>query len=286
MKVDITNLKKWIGKTEEHSEIIFATPMAGLAATLDHSANIAPQMGDALPPAGHWLYFLPKSPMREIGSDGHVKLGGFLPPVGLPRRMWAGGRIEFIRPLCIGDTARRLSTIKSVDYKRGKSGELVFVVVGHEIFAMDQLAIKEEHNIVYREAHEPGKSSPVTKRAPETAKWSREISPDPVLLFRYSALTFNGHRIHYDRPYALNEEGYPGLVVHGPLIATLLMDLCCQENPSSSLVSFDYRAISPLFDIETFTVNGTPGDDNKTASLWAANHTGGVAMQAEAQFQK
>ena len=286
MNIDIEYLKTWIGKTEEYHEIISATPMAGFAATLDHVGGADPQVGDTLPSAGHWMYFLPKAPMRDIGSDGHAKVGGFLPPVKLPRRMWAGGRIEFVRPLCIGDAARRLSTIKSVTYKEGKSGKLVFVVVSHEIFKTEELAIREEHDIVYREGVDSNELPPAAKRAPEGAVWSRNIIPDPVLLFRYSALTFNGHRIHYDLPYVREEEGYPGLVVHGPLIATLLMDLCRQKKPNSTLANFSYRAISPLFDIEAFSVNGVPTEDQKSASLWAASNSGVLAMQAEAIFKE
>ena len=286
MNIDIEYLKSWIDKTEEYREIISAAPMAGFAATLDHVEDVDPQVGDTLPPAGHWMYFLPKAPMRDIGSDGHAKVGGFLPPVDLPRRMWAGGRIEFVRPLCIGDAARRLSTIKSVTYKEGKSGKLVFVVVSHEIFKTEELAIREEHDIVYRDGADSKQLPPTAKLAPEGAVWSRNIIPDPVLLFRYSALTFNGHRIHYDLPYVKEEEGYPGLVVHGPLIATFLMDLCCREEPNSTLANFNYRAISPLFDIEAFSVNGVPADDKKSASLWAANNSGMLAMQAEAKFKE
>ncbi len=284
MNIDIKYLKNWIGKTEEYRETISAPPMAGFAAILDHSGERDPQVGDALPPAGHWLYFLPKTPMRDIGPDGHANVGGFLPPVDLPRRMWAGGRIEFINPLCIGDSARRLSTIKSVTYKEGKSGKLVFVVVSHDIFKADELAIREEHDIVYREGANSNKLMPANKLAPDGAVWSRKIIPDPVLLFRYSALTFNGHRIHYDLPYVMEEEGYPGLVVHGPLIATLLMDLCRREKPNVMLTNFNYRAISPLFDIEAFSVNGVPGLDKSSASLWAADDSGVLAMQAEASF--
>ena len=286
MNIDIEYLKTWIGKTEEYREVISAAPMEGFAATLDHVRGGGPEVGDPLPSAGHWMYFLPKAPMRDIGPDGHAKVGGFLPPVDLPRRMWAGGRIEFVRPLCIGDAARRLSTIKSVTYKEGKSGKLVFVVVSHEIFKTEQLAIREEHDIVYREGADSNKLPPTSKPAPEGALWSRNITPDPVLLFRYSALTFNGHRIHYDLPYVRDEEGYPGLIVHGPLIATLLMDLCSRERPNSTLANFSYRAICPLFDIEPFSVNGVPKDDQKSASLWAASNSGMLAMQAEAIFKE
>ncbi len=284
MTIDSDHLQTWIGKTEERYEYIAAAPMAGYAATLDRSGDLEPETGDPVPPAGHWMYFLPKAPMRDIGADGHAELGGFLPPVPLPRRMWAGGRIEFLAPLRIGDQAGRRSTIKNVTHKHGKTGNLVFVVVQHEVFGADGLCIREEHDIVYRDAADPNAPPPPEKPVPEGAEWSRMINPDPVLLFRYSALTFNGHRIHYDLPYVTEEEGYPGLIVHGPLIATLLMDLCRREKPDTSLASFHYRAMSPVFDIGPFSINGNPTEDGG-ASLWATTNAGGMAMQAEATFQ-
>ncbi|MEK9755351.1 MAG: MaoC family dehydratase N-terminal domain-containing protein [Rhodospirillaceae bacterium] len=282
--IDIDHLRTWIGRTEELRDLIAAAPMAGLAATLDFADVDTPGEGDPVPPAGHWMYFLPKAPMRELGPDGHPHRGGFLPPVELPRRMWAGGRIEFVRPLLIGAPARRLSTIKDVTHKQGASGNLVFVVVEHQVLDADGLCIREEHDIVYRDSAAPGAPPPPEKRAPEGAVWSRKIEPDPVLLFRYSALTFNGHRIHYDLKYVTEEEGYPGLIVHGPLIATLLLDLCRRQRPDAALSHFDYRAMSPVFDTGPFTVNGRPSDDGATAALWATTNAGGLAMKAEARF--
>ena len=284
MSIEIEHLQRWIGKTEELGEVIAAAPMAGLAAMLDRPDEINPQAGDAVPPAGHWMYFLHKALMRDIATDGHAKVGGFLPLVELPRRMWAGGCLEFQKPLRIGEEARRLSSIKSVTHKQGKSGSLVFVTVEHEIVGEDGTAIVEEQNIVYRDAADPNAPQPPAKMAPEGAIWSRKITPDPVLLFRYSALTFNGHRIHYDLPYVTEEEGYSGLIVHGPLIATLLMDLCRRENSHMTLSTFDYRAMSPVFDTGPFSVNGIPSNDGASARLWATTNSGGLAMQAKATF--
>ncbi len=287
MTIDIDHLRGWIGNTEELNDLIAAAPMIGLAATLDFDDAEIPGPGDPVPPAGHWMYFLPAAPMRALGPDGHAKRGGFLPPVDLPRRMWAGGRMEFLQPLRIGVEAHRLSTIKDVTHKLGASGNLVFVVVEHQVFGPDGLCIREEHDIVYRDAAPKDASAsapPPEKPAPAAAQWSRVIHPDPVLLFRYSALTFNGHRIHYDLKYVTEDEGYPGLIVHGPLIATLLMDMCRRQRPDARLSHFDYRAMSPVFDIGPFSLGGNPGDDGATAALWATTNAGGLAMRAEARF--
>ncbi len=284
MTIDIDHMRSWIGRTEEAHDLIAPGPMRGLAATLDYEDGETPQEGDPVPPAGHWMYFLPSAPMRVLGPDGHTRRGGFLPPVELPRRMWAGGRIEFVRPLRVGVRASRLSTIKDVTHKSGASGNLVFILVEHRVSDEDGLCIREEHDIVFRDAAVPGAPPPAEKPAPQGAKWHRVIEPDPVLLFRYSALTFNGHRIHYDLKYVTEEEGYPGLIVHGPLIATLLMDLCRRQRPDARLAHLDYRAMSPVFDTGPFSLNGLPSDDGSTATLWATTNAGGLAMKADARF--
>jgi hydroxyacyl-ACP dehydratase HTD2-like protein with hotdog domain len=191
-----------------------------LAATLDHDAS--PWRSGEVPPLGHWLYFLPQAPHREISEDGHPHRGGFLPPVSLPRRMWAGGDLRFHTPIRVGEALRRRSTIAEVEHKSGRSGTLVFVKVVHEIMTERGLAVREVHDIVYRDAPKPGEVAPAGETAKAAMDWERPIIGDPVLLFRFSALTFNGHRIHYDRKYCEEVEGYPGLIVHGPLLATLL----------------------------------------------------------------
>jgi len=284
MPVDMDHLSTWIGKSKTLTDTVAQAQLAGFAATLDRD-ELDPQAGDPVPPAGHWIFFNPRPKASEIGPDGHAKRGGFLPPVDLPRRMWAGGRMRWPGVLRVGEAVTRTSTIADVTHKQGKSGELVFVLVKHEIAGPEGVAITEEHDIVYRAAADPDAPPPPAKPAPADAQWSRTIDPDPVLLFRYSALTFNGHRIHYDLKYVTEVEGYPGLIVHGPLIATLLMDLCRRERPDARLVRFDYRAMSPLFDTAPFTVNGRPAADGRTATLWAANAEGGLAMQAEAEFE-
>ena len=273
----------WIGRQEVVHDRISATPVKALNATLDHAAMDVVD-GSALPPLWHWLYFLPLHRQSDIGADGHAKRGGFLPPVALPRRMWAGSQFEFRSPVRVGDSVERTSTIANVTEKEGRTGKLVFVKVRHELRcngATDP-AIVEFHDIVYREAKQPGDVEPPPLPSPQDAVWQREIVPDDVLLFRYSALTFNGHRIHYDRKYVTEVEGYPGLIVHGPLIATLLMDLVRRRMPGAEVASFSFKAVRPTFDLHAFKVNGAPQADGKTVRLWAQDHDGWLTMDAVA----
>jgi 3-methylfumaryl-CoA hydratase len=276
---DVTD---WVGRTETLRDEIAAAPLRGWSATLDRD-DAPPRRGTPLPPLAHWMYFLPAARMSEIGPDGHPKRGGFLPPVPLPRRMWAGGRFAWnvANPLRVGDDAERRSRIAAVKEKSGRSGELVFVTVVHEFHNAAGLALTEEHDIVYRDAPKPGDPAPQPVRAPGDAAWQREIVPDDVLLFRYSALTFNGHRIHYDRRYVTEVEGYPGLVVHGPLIATLLVDLVRREMPRAALTRFEFTAIRPTFDGRPMRVCGKPQGDS--IALWAQDDEGWLTMKAMAQ---
>ena len=279
--MDIAHLQEWVGKTESASDQVTPTPIAALSATLDIEAP-HPAAGDAGAPLWHWLYFLETHRQSELSPDGHAKLGGFLPPVPLPRRMWAGGRFEFHRPLRVGETVTRISRIADVQEKKGRSGTLIFVVVRHEIGNTEGIALTEEQDLVYRAHAKPGDPASAPQTAPAGALWERVVQPDDVLLFRYSALTFNGHRIHYDRRYATETEGYPGLVVHGPLIATLLLDLLRRHMPEADVARFEFRAVSPLFDTSSFTLCGKLESDGKTISLWATDATGGLAMTANA----
>lgn len=279
--MDEESLQSWIGREEVADDVAAAAPLTGLAATLDR-ADAACAAGDVVPPGGHWIYFLPRALQSRLGPDGHAFRGGFLPPVPLPGRMWAGGRLEFPGTLHVGEAIRRRSTVQKVTEKTGKSGALVFVVVRHEISGPGGLAVVEEQDLVYREAPDPTALPLPPRMAPKDAAWSKTIRPDALMLFRYSALTFNGHRIHYDRPYAMGTEGYPGLVVHGPLVATLLMELCRDERPEARLTGFDFRMLGPLFDTAPFTVQGRPIDGG--ADLWAANADGALAAQATARF--
>jgi len=281
-----TSLTDWIGRSETVEDIAYPTPAIALTATLDHPR--APlSAGSPLPPLWHWLYFLPMHRQSEIGPDGHARRGGFLPPVPLPRRMWAGSQFEFRAPIRIGDRMARTSTIDDVTTKEGRTGKLVFVKVRHELRTNGSAepALVEFHDIVYREAQRPDDIAPPPQRAEANAPWQREIVPDDVLLFRYSALTFNGHRIHYDRKYVTEVEGYPGLIVHGPLIATLLMDLLRREMPSADVASFRFKAVRPTFDPHPLRVNGALHPDGKTVRLWAQDHEGWLTMDATATLR-
>ena len=279
--IDLDQLRTWVGRTETRSDQVTAVPMAAMSATLDRD-DAEPAKGDVLPPLWHWLYFLPISPLAEAGPDGHPKRGGFLPPVPLPRRMFAGGRLEYRHDLKVRDAITRTSRILDVSGKEGRSGTLVFVTVRHEISNTAGLAMSEEHDIVYRENPRPDAPVPKPQAARSDETFSREITSDPVMLFRYSALTFNSHRIHYDRPYVTEVEGYPGLIVHGPLIATLLADLLRREQPEVPLRRFEFRAVRPLFDIHRFKVCGR--QDGKSVSLWTRDHEGCVTMEATAEL--
>lgn len=285
----LAHLQSWQGRSETTLDTMTAAPVRALSATLDRE-DAAPVPGTEIPPLWHWLYFLPHARQSEIGPDGHPRRGGFLPPVPLPRRMWAGGRLRWDvqgdggNPLRVGQEVQRSSTIQSVRHKAGRSGELLFVQVEHQFSNANGLALTEEHDIVYRPLAQPGDPAPIPQQPPlhGQATWSRTIVPDDVLLFRYSALTFNGHRIHYDRRYVTQVEGYPGLIVHGPLIATLLVDLLRRNLPGTRLAAFDFKAVRPTFDLHPFSVHGRPREDGKTVALWAQDHEGFLTMQATA----
>ncbi len=279
-EIDIEHLQQWVGKQETREDVLALGTVRAMAATLDWET--VPNIGDKLPAPWHWLYFLAAERQSRIGSDGHPQRGGFLPPVTLPRRMWASGKIQFAQPLHIGDNVKRVSTVTSVTHKVGGSGDLVFVVVRHEIYARGQLAVSEDQNIVYRADPTPDAPALPAVAPRQVAEFGRELLADPVLLFRFSALTFNSHRIHYDRDYAINEEGYAGLVVQGPLSATLLLDLVRSEaraaGVSGDIESYDYRALRPLIAGHPFQVQGCR--DEQGVSLWVVDHTGAMSMQA------
>lgn len=282
----LTHLQHWVGRTETLKDEITAAPVRALSATLDRDDALPVPASTVLPPLWHWLYFLPQHRQSEIGPDGHAKRGGFLPPVPLPRRMWAGGRLTWLpeNPLRLGDAVRRISRIESVTHKAGRSGDLLFVLVRHEVHNAKGLALTEEHDIVYRAAALPGDPAPAPIAAEKGAAWQRQIVPDAVLLFRYSALTFNGHRIHYDRRYVTEVEGYPGLIVHGPLIATLLVDLLRRHAPGAFVKSFDFKALRPTFDLHPLRLNGQASSDGKIVRLWAEDHEGWLTMQGTAEI--
>ena len=287
-------LQDWVGRQEVSEDLLHPTPVKALAATLDHEPTPVPD-GTPLPPLWHWLYFLPLHRACDIGPDGHARRGGFLPPVPLPRRMWAGSRFEFFSPLRVGEQVQRVSTIEAVNERQGRSGALVFVTVRHEFTAAGRAApaLREWHDIVYREepARDPKAPAGEPAPAPDPARphWQRRLVPDEVLLFRYSALTFNGHRIHYDRRHVTQTEGYPGLVVHGPLIATLLLDLLHRQQPAARVHAFSFKARYPCFDGDVLELHGQPamatgqpGGDGTTVRLWAQGPGGVLLMEAQA----
>lgn len=325
MAVDIEYLKQWTGRSETVQDVLHAKPLVLFSATLDRQ-DPPPKAGDEIPPFWHGLYFLTATRQSELGADGHPPRGGFLPPVPLPRRMFAGAQVDFVRPLHVGQMVERRSTILGVSQKQGRSGEMVFLRLQHEISDAAGVCVVETQDIVYRDEptvetrtqikptepaaanavsiekviravstekviravspeptfsknEVPAKESPVTPAPATQAQWSRTITPDPVLLFRYSALTFIGHRIHYDYPYTTAVEGYPGLVVHGPLQATMLLDLLRCELPQCAPKRFVFRAVSPLFCTGAFRVCGAPSDAGQY-SLWIEDQHGRVTMQA------
>lgn len=272
----------WVGARESIADELAVGPALAVRALLDDS-EAEFHAGDPLPPAWQWFYFLPRTAQSLLGDDGHPQRGGFLPPVALPRRMFAGGRLTVHEPLRLGRPASREGEVLKVSEKRGGSGQLVFVTVTYRFLQDGTLCLEEEQDIVYREPGTPvAAAQPVDLPAPPPGAWSRTIAPDPRLLFRFSAVTFNAHRIHYDRPYATDVEGYPGLVVHGPLTAVLLIDLL-RRHSNRSVIGFSFRARAPLFDLASFRLVAMP-QDTSTIALEAQGPDGSIAMTAEAQL--
>jgi 3-methylfumaryl-CoA hydratase len=273
---------EWIGREEIRTERITPFAAEALAATLDIA--VAPADGDPLPPGWQWMYFNPAVRRSGLGADGHPQRGGFLPPITLPRRMWAGSRIRYMADLLIGDEASRRSRIAKVENKVGKRGSLWFVTVEHTTTARGEACIVEEQDIVYREASPANAAATAAPRHEAEHEWAQVIQPDTTLLFRYSALTFNGHRIHYDQPYARNEENYPDLVVHGPLTATLLQKFAVECADGRPLSRFEFRGVSPLFVSRPFRLEGHRLEDG-TLSVWARGPEGELAVSAVAAFR-
>ena len=280
----LQHLRSWEGRTEVLHEEAALAPVRGLAATLNRVDLADVAAGGILPALWHWLYFLPRTPQAELGADGHPQLGGFLPPVPLPRRMWAGGRLRWHTGIRIGAALQRTTRVVSITHKAGRSGDLLFVLLRHEITCDGELAVSEEQDIVYRAAAQPGDVPPQPARAQRAPVWTRQVTPDPTLLFRYSALTFNAHRIHYDHIYATQAEGYQGLVVHGPLLATFLAEQARSECPDRSVVAFSFKGVRPTLDLHAFRICGVPAADGKSAQLWAEDHEGWMTMQGQIEF--
>ena len=274
----------WIGREEESTERIHGPVVTAMAATLDFERS--PRAGEPLPPGWQWLFFNPMARRSALGVDGHPRRGGFLPPIELPRRMWAGSRIRYLADLPVEARATRLSRILKIENKSGKRGALSFVTVQHTISCDGMACISEEQDIVYREVTPPGVTTAAAppQRYDGVPQWSRSFEADTTLLFRYSALTFNGHRIHYDQAYARDEEGYPDLVVHGPLTATLLQQFALEHGDGRPLARFDFRGVTPLFVGRAFQLEGQKGEDG-TLAVWARGPDGELAMSATAAFR-
>ena len=258
------NLGEWIGRSVEAIDLVTAAPVARLAATLDHDGAHWPE--GALPPLGHWLFHLPDAAQSQLGADGHPFKGGFLPPIAQPRRMWAGGRLRFFAPIPIGATLMKRSTVRSIAPKDA----MTFVTVEHEMLVDGAVAVVEEHDIVYLPITAPGEPRSVELPPADS---ERSHHADEALLFRFSALTFNAHRIHYDLAYARDVELYPGLVVHGPLQAMLLIDHALRDGIGPT--RFAFRARSPLYAGRGFTTGRADG------RLWVRDEAGVVTMTAD-----
>src|SRR6185312_9710979 len=281
-KLDIDHLRQWIGRTQEASDIVTAQLVKGLRATLFQEIG-EPKQGDAAPFTMHWCLAQPAFPMSMLGPDGHPTRGGFLPPVPLPRRMWAGGVLEFVDSLRVGDEATRSSRISDVTLKSGSTGQLCFVSVEHTVTTSRGIAIRERQDIVYREMSSAQATAPVKPASPPPVAQHRETHvSDPVLLFRYSALTFNGHRIHYDRDYVTKVEGYPGLIFHGPLQATFIVEMAAKLRGGKPPKKFAYRGVQPLFEGSEFSINAN--DNGASMELWTADDAGQPTMKGTATW--
>ena len=279
-KIDLDYLRQWIGRSTEASDIVTAQLVKGLRATLFQEVG-EPKTGDAAPFTVHWCLAQPVFPMSMLGPDGHPTRGGFLPPVPLPRRMWAGGELEFLDPLRVGDEAKRTSRISNVTVKTGSTGTLCFVSVEHVVTTPRSIAIRERQDIVYRDMSGAA-AAPKAPPPPPSAKHREAHMADPVLLFRYSALTFNGHRIHYDRDYVTKVEGYPGLIFHGPLQAAFIVELAAKLHGGTPPKKFSYRGVQPLFEGSEFSVNAN--DNASGVELWTANSEGQPTMKGTATW--
>jgi len=273
------SLQAWVGRSRTVDDVLDVRQANLMCATMDMQAILTE--GQPLPPLWHWIYFAETCRTDAVSTDGHAVIGDFmppidLPPVSLPRRMWAGGRVRFHKPLPIGAAATKKLTIKSIDQKQGRSGPMCFVTLMHEIFVDGVLCLSEEKNVVYLEPRDPAAPAAEPPEAQGNAQFSRTITPNSVWLFRYSALMFNGHRIHYDVDFCREVEGYPDLLVHGPLLATLLAGLAAEK--TGPLRTFTYRAVSPIFNGADFSIHGQNSDGG--GAFWVTNPAGRLAMQA------
>ncbi len=282
MAQNLEKLKDWIGERETDVDYVTIPSVHRLAATLDRDDPM-PKNGDPLPPGWHTLLFPRVVRQSQVGHDGHPTRGDFLPPVPLPRRMNAGRRTWMIDALRVGDEVKKEASIKDVTIKQGRSGQMVFVTVKTDMLSPRGLAITEEMDVVYREEPAPGAPNPAPKTPPANAVWTKVFNPDPVVLFRFSALTFNGHRIHYDYPYVTQKEGYPGLVQNGGLTNLLLSELA-RAHAKTPIKYLSARNLRPMFADQPFTLCGAPSADGKSAQMWTVDATGAQATEASVEF--
>jgi 3-methylfumaryl-CoA hydratase len=284
-ELDLENLKSHLGRRLMATDVVTAGPANLLRLALGRPEPEL-QVGDPLPPGWHGLYFLPRFGPQELRDDGAPRDAGVVPAMPLPRRMFAGERLRFHHPIRIGDSVRCETELADITAKTGGTGTLVFATAVNRIFTPQGLALEEERRTVFREEVKAGEQNRAPRReeAPADLPWRQRVTPDPVLLFRFSALTFNSHRIHYDRPWAMEVEGYPGLVVHGPLTSTLLIDFARDHNPGRTFLSYTTQARAPLFDTAPFELRGRPTAEGRGCELWAVTPEGTVAMSAQAEF--
>jgi 3-methylfumaryl-CoA hydratase len=282
--LDLDDLRSHIGRAQTAADLLHPGPANFLRLALGRPEPEYRE-GDPLPPAWLALYFLPRVAADALRPDGSPRDTGVVPPVPLPRRMFAGERVRLHGHLRLGEAVRRETRLADITLKRGGTGALVFATVTTSVFGAAGLAVEEERRTVFRDEVKPGERNQAPRRepAPTDVAWRRRITPEPVMLFRYSALTFNSHRIHYDRAWAMDVEGYPGLVVHGPLTTTLLIDFARDQNPGRRIVGYTTQARAPLFDNAPFELRGRPGGDGH-CELWAVTPEGTVAMSAEVEL--
>jgi 3-methylfumaryl-CoA hydratase len=281
--IDVAALRRHIGTRIADEDIATEAPLKAIVATFDRQEE-APRQGEPIPPGWHIGYFLSMAPTRVLAADGLPAGTGVLPKLPLPRRMYAGTRITFHAPILVGDRLRREIELTDLQVREGGTGTLVITTQTRRISTPRGLAVTEEYDTVFREAVEPGAKSGIPRRdeVPADLPWRRTITPDPVALFRFSAITFNPHRIHYDRAYATEVEGYPGLVVHGPFTQACLIDFARDSNPGRSMRTFAMRAKAPLFEGKPFDLVGRPTEAGRACEVWAVAPGGTVAMQASA----
>ncbi len=284
MPDEYEEFRKHIGRKTVAHDVISVAQVQKLMATLNRD-DPAPKLGDPVPNGWQHIFFAKYPPSNDLGPDGMAPEVEGGPGDPLPQRMYAGNDMRFFKPLRIGETARRETSLASLTPKEGRSGKLVFVTHRVEVYGEDGLVMEDDTNLVYREEDKEGRAAPPPgKPGPEDATWKREITVNPVMLFRFSATTFNPHRIHYDYPYTTGVEGYPGLLVHGPFTAIWLMELARENNPGATMTGFEMRAKAPLFANQPITLLGEPSGDGKACELWAVSHEGILAMEASASF--